>query len=375
LVGNLAADAGGGAGGNNAEEPALHPNPRKRKIYPADCFDIAAEAASGELTYVGTSGLKITRMAPGFEGCGHLTQLCLRSNFVRKIEGLENLTNLTKLSLYENRLRRIEHVAHLTQLTELDLSYNRIRELGDELRALPRLTKLYVAVNKLGPRLGDGLAHAALANLTMVDLGDNGLREIGGLQCLVNLEELWLGRNKITKIEGLGALTKLAKLSVQSNRLTAIEGLDACAQLRELYLSHNGIERLGGLASLARLETLDVGSNKIAAVEGLAAQAGSLTELWMSGNAVASYDEVDKLAALTRLEGLYLEFNPIAKDFEYRMRLARTVPSLTRIDATQCRWPAAAAPAAAAAAAMGAGGGEGAGGEGGAPPGTGGGVD
>ena len=39
-------------------------------------------------------------------------------------------------------------------------------------------------------------------------------------------------------------------------------------------------------------------------VEGLAAQAGSLTELWMSGNAVARYDEVDKLAALTRLEGL-----------------------------------------------------------------------
>ena len=34
---------------------------------------------------------------------------------------------------------------------------------------------------------------------------------------------------------------------------------------------------------------------------------------------------------------VYLEHNPISKDFEYRMRTAAMLPSLKQIDATPCR--------------------------------------
>ena len=43
--------------------------------------------------------------------------LCLRQNYVTKIECLETLTKLTDLDLYDNRLSKIENLEALTNLT------------------------------------------------------------------------------------------------------------------------------------------------------------------------------------------------------------------------------------------------------------------
>ena len=37
------------------------------------------------------------------------------------------------------------------------------------------------------------------------------------------------------------------------------------------------------------------------------------------------------------LETVYLEYNPVSKDFEYRKKLAEFIPSLEQIDATRIR--------------------------------------
>ena len=42
------------------------------------------------------------------------------------------------------------------------------------------------------------------------------------------------------------------------------------------------------------------------------------------------------LSSLPALTVLYLEHNPIAADFEYRMRLAKSIPQLRQIDANAC---------------------------------------
>lgn len=45
------------------------------------------------------------------------------------------------------------------------------------------------------------------------------------------------------------------------------------------------------------------------------------------------------MGGLPKLSTLYLEHSPLAKDFEYRIRLAADIPSLTQLDATMCRGP------------------------------------
>jgi hypothetical protein len=58
--------------------------------------------------------------------------------------------------------------------------------------------------------------------------------------------------------------------------------------------------------------------------------------LQLSGNLVASFDAaLPALAALPSLAVVYLEGNPLAKDFEYRMVLARELPRLRQLDATE----------------------------------------
>ncbi|KAL3826349.1 hypothetical protein ACHAXA_003673 [Cyclostephanos tholiformis] len=146
---------------------------------------------------------------------------------------------------------------------------------------------------------------------------------------LVNLEELWLGKNKIERISSLLELTKLHRLDVQSDRLTRVEGLEAQVHLLEvLYLSHNGIDDEGasyegGLSLMfENLNTINMSRNRLTSTRPFG-HLTSLVDLWISGNDIKTFDD------------LYLEYNPLDKEFEYRKRLAEMIPLLTQIDANK----------------------------------------
>ena len=53
----------------------------------------------------------------------------------------------------------------------------------------------------------------------MIDLSNNQITKIQGLDNLASLEMLWLEYNKITKIEGLEKLTKLEILDIYKNKI------------------------------------------------------------------------------------------------------------------------------------------------------------
>ena len=167
--------------------------------------------------------------------------------------------------------------------------------------------------------------------------------ELSGLE---NLEELWLGKNKIEKIGGLSKLTKLRTLDVQSNRLTRIENLEAQVNtLEELYLAHNGIDVEGatcdtGLAlPFKELNTIDMSRNRLTDTSPFA-HLNSLTDLWISGNDIKTFEDVKHLGGLTELDSIYMEYNPVASEFEYRKKLAEIIPSLSQIDADMIGGPA-----------------------------------
>jgi Leucine-rich repeat (LRR) protein len=181
-----------------------------------------------------------------------------------------------------------------------------------------------------------------LSKLRKIDLGANRIRHMDPeqLRGLTSLEELWLGKNKIEKIEGLEPLKNLRRLDLQSNRLTSIDNLTSQVDtLEELYLSHNGIDAAGcaqpsGLAlPFSCLTVLDVSRNRVETTEPFA-HLIALEELWLSGNLIATFDQVQPASKLVNLETIYLEHNPVqGSDPLYRKTLAALIPNLKQIDA------------------------------------------
>lgn len=53
-------------------------------------------------------------------------------------------------------------------------------------------------------------------------------------------------------------------------------------------------------------------------------------------NKIATFEDVQPLSALgqSSLETIYLEYNPVSEEFEYRKKLAELIPCLKQIDAT-----------------------------------------
>jgi Leucine-rich repeat (LRR) protein len=181
-----------------------------------------------------------------------------------------------------------------------------------------------------------------LSNLRKIDLGANRIRfmdeeELSGL---VSLEELWMGKNKIEKITGLEKLTKLRRLDLQSNRLEVVENLTSQIDtLEEIYLAHNGITTEGtehetGLAQHFKvLSVVDLGRNRLTSANSFA-HIITLEELWLSGNKIATFDDIQALSALPSLDTIYLEYNPLQDNNPlYRKRIHEIMPCLKQIDA------------------------------------------
>mmetsp|Transcript_20308 Transcript_20308/g.29903 ORF Transcript_20308/g.29903 Transcript_20308/m.29903 type:complete len:420 (+) Transcript_20308:127-1386(+) len=317
--------------------------------YPSDVLEFSNSPEETELTIVGTAGHKITKMGTDLASrCSpNLTHLVLRSHLIHKMEGLRGFEKLELLELYDNMVDSLDDLNEGEDgkpgvtLRVLDMSYNAIRDMGP-VQFCPNLQELYLANNKL--KTMAGLRH--LSKLRKIDLGANRLRvmdeeELSGLQ---DLEELWLGKNKIERIGGISKLTKLRRLDVQSNRLTAIENLSSQVDtLEELYLANNGISDEGatcetGLAlPFSKLNTLDLSKNRLTTTTPFV-HIHSLEELWLSSNDIKTFDDVEPIAILGSrdgacLEGIYLEYNPVSKEFDYRKRIAAMLPSLNQIDA------------------------------------------
>jgi len=274
------------------------------------------------------------------------------------MEGLDGFQSLKTLELYDNQISILENLNNTQQeqsleessdttsgltgrtLNVLDMSFNVIRDMAP-VQFCPNLVELYLANNKIKEIKG----LQSLTKLRKLDLGANRIRQIpiqefsGPLSD--TLEELWLGKNKIEFIEGLDNLKKLRRLDIQSNRLTRIQNLYSQNDtLEELYLADNAIDDQGAeylcTLTLLNLTTVDMSKNRLTSTEPFSHLLG-LDDLWLSSNQIATFENVAPLSASNQgtqpmLDGIYLEFNPVADEFEYRKKLKEMIPSLTTID-------------------------------------------
>lgn len=110
--------------------------------------------------------------------------------------------------------------------------------------------------------------------LRVLDLSENTITRIEGLQSLRDLEQLNLERNNIEKLEGLDFQQRLRKLYLRHNRIRRLEGLKFCMSLQEIQISYQHVgsgnyftieeeSMIGVSESLLSLEMNDVRCREI----------------------------------------------------------------------------------------------------------------
>ncbi|KAI9756577.1 MAG: hypothetical protein M1815_003293 [Lichina confinis] len=239
------------------------------------------------------------------------------------------LLRLERFAKVENSIRTIESLDALgSTLTDLDLYDNVISRIKG-LENLPKLTSLDLSFNKI--KHVRRLDH--LKDLVNVYFVQNSISRIDGFQGLTKLKNLELGDNRI---RNLSSLSNLRILSIQSNRISKIQDLEGLVNLEELYVSHNALTEISGLDHNTKLHVIDVSNNRISQLDGLA-HLNELEELWASNNQLASFDEVERqLAHIESLQTVYFEGNPLQKTNAvlYRNKVRLALPKVKQIDAT-----------------------------------------
>ena len=140
-----------------------------------------------------------------------------------------------------------------------------------------------------------------------LDLDRMGLRECCLLEGEHRLRLLNYQGNRIARVSRLESVKNLVFLDLTENALESLEGVEACPHLRVLLVAKNRLRRLGrALASLPKLDVLDARENGVDAVGDAAAvfgaAAASLRVLNLAGNALRTTGDLRALRGLQELD-------------------------------------------------------------------------
>ncbi|KAL8732994.1 MAG: hypothetical protein Q9166_002392 [cf. Caloplaca sp. 2 TL-2023] len=144
-----------------------------------------------------------------------------------------------------------------------------------------------------------GLDH--LVQLTSLDLSFNKIKHIKNVDHLKELRDIYFVQNKIQKIENLEGLEKLRNLELAANRIREVENLNTLTGLEELWLGKNKITELKNVSALVNLKILSIQSNRLSAITGLDSLL-NLEELYISHNALTHISGLDQNRKLRVLD-------------------------------------------------------------------------
>ena len=227
---------------------------------------------------------------------------------------LERFSQVVRICLRQNSIQEIEGLSAVAAtLTDLDLYDNlvsHVRGLDD----LVNLTSLDLSFNKI-----KHIKHINhLTNLTDLFFVANKITTISGLEGLTKLRNLELGSNRIRELQNLSSLSSLEELWVAKNKITELTGLSGLPNLRLLSIQSNRIRDLSPLKDVPQLEELYISHNMLESLEGLEHNT-KLHILEISNNKIAS---LKGLGPLVELEELWASYNLIADFAEVERELA-----------------------------------------------------
>ncbi|XP_023723351.1 leucine-rich repeat-containing protein 49 isoform X3 [Cryptotermes secundus] len=175
----------------------------------------------------------------------------------------------------------------------------------------------------------DGVPTQGLTKLIFLDIYDNQLERITGLDSLENLRVLLVGKNRIRRIEGLNSVTKLEVLDLHGNQITQVSGLSALSELKVLNLAGNQIRIVGSsdLEGLQSLQELNLRRNRIKRLLGFA-ETPRLQKLFLSNNELHTVDNMSSIVKASQLSEITVDGNPVSLGGDCVSFLVSYLPNL-----------------------------------------------
>jgi Leucine-rich repeat (LRR) protein/protein tyrosine phosphatase (PTP) superfamily phosphohydrolase (DUF442 family) len=221
----------------------------------------------------------------------------------KDIFSLERFPNMVEFKAHSNNIRSVPSgIENFTKLQRLDLSNNNIATLKG-IESLTTLIRLNCGKNRI-ETLPDKLGN--LQKLKYLRLGANNLTKVKMIMNLSTLLELDLNSNKLTKIpRSIGNLINLERLELNNNKLTAIPSeIGTLTSLNYFNISNNQLVKLPDeIGLLTNLQDLILKQNKLiclpdkfSAMKSLRrifAEQNKITELPISISEVESLTELD----------------------------------------------------------------------------------
>ncbi|XP_053316263.1 nephrocan-like [Spea bombifrons] len=267
-----------------------------------------------------------------FSALLHLQRLVLDNNGIQTISGQARLPYLRYLSMESNNLQYLpdNFFTHFTSLQYLGLSGNQLLKIPHH---LPKaLQRVQLKRNKIKYIKVKDVKH--LENLSELNLSENHLSSVDGMQFLSNLSSVDLSRNQLVSLPSK-LPTKLQRLDCSNNQISRVTTHDfkGLQNLKHLFLDNNVVSQFDDRALhwCVQLSSLAAEQNQLTSVPfGLPV---SLTRLDLKGNTIEDISEVSfknlkklqvlnlrnnkittldhqVLECLTRLRHLYLDGNP-----------------------------------------------------------------
>ncbi|KAM4716823.1 dynein regulatory complex subunit 3 isoform 1-T1 [Anableps anableps] len=142
---------------------------------------------------------------------------------------------------------------------------------------------------------------------------------------------LHLEFKKLDKMDFLHDFTSLVRLDLNNNLIQMIWGLEHMTNLTWLNLSCNRIKNIEGLESLLKLEVLNLSNNKISLIKNMDTLE-NLTHFFISKNLIRERETVLYLRRFKRLFKLSIGGNPFTENDHHSFYIAAFLPSVTLLD-------------------------------------------
>jgi len=130
------------------------------------------------------------------------------------------------------------------------------------------------------------------------------------------IKTLNLSDNNIINLDGIDSFQNLENLSLSNNNLGSIEGLQSCKKLKEIRLDYNRLKRIDELKDSKYLNIVNLSYNHLISTDGLE-ECINLTELYMDNNHIERVNNLDHLKNLFIINLAYnklKDFNGIRMD-------------------------------------------------------------
>jgi len=274
---------------------------------------LSQEIVASELVRLEVNGKEIRDLS-GLQFAKNLEYLVLRDNLITDLSPIEGLKNLQKLDLSGNKISNLDTLVPLSGFH----SRQRIDNLKLKLQ-VPNLSEnekadLVLQISQAREQINQGPC-----NLRVLNLSDNLLLGLSGIEHFTNLVHLDVSNNNLTDLQGLNKLKGLVRFIAYDNQLGRVEPYDDQNRNKQYDpgepftdISGNGIrdtDPLSEFVGLTSLNDLHLYNNRLRSLQSLR-DLPNLRTLLLSGNLI---DEISPLGALEQLEQLSLANNQICQ--------------------------------------------------------------